>query len=411
MNINFTPTVPSTRQAPHMFTRETIESGDAFVDVSSVMEDVGGDNYDQDTADDSQQQQPTSSIASRSSISSSSTSSSSVDLIPRFERAMEHARQVVFTPHNPIPKVHEFDWKVVDFQPTQTAGHKRNWTSMDEEDVCMTDGPSNSASNQPASVVSSVSSSSSASSTSFEKPQRRRFWKGSSKKQNSDSSNEPSNNNSSSDFSAQGSFIGSNIRTSNSTIPTISNHNPPNQTKRGIFPFRNFLGSSATQQYTRPAKRTRVEATYHLGPSADHGILKNRTTSPDAISTPKRFFADRRGHFPSTYAMPPPQPPPPRQRTSTSTKKRIRFVDSRMKVVKRLQSGNLFSFGGGTGYEELDEDDDYQTSLLQSNQDEDNGTSFAMSSNPVLPTSPPSSARTIRRLQVGTFSSDTMAEF
>ncbi|KAG7358600.1 hypothetical protein IV203_015189 [Nitzschia inconspicua] len=391
MNIHFIPPEPRSGLEPRPINHETIESGDAFVeDVSSVMQDMDDDDDDQDVVND--YYHPNRFHASNSSSSGSSTSSASltpIDWTLHFERAMEQARQVVFTPHTTVPKVHEFDWKVVNFQPTPAAGHKRK--SMDV-DVNMADaftsGGTRSFNNKPESGMCSVNSS--ASSSPSEESKRRRFWRDSSTRLNKIRSNS---------FVGNSSICSSQSSHSNRALSSSSANHP-----RQGFSVRGLLGSSSTTQqqqqpYIRPVKRTRIESTYHLGPSAEHGILKNRTTPPDAVSS------SGQSHFPTIVTTPQGQ----KRRKMTTTKKRIRFVDSRMKVVKRLQAGNLFSFGQGTArYEALSEEDDNYNHERMVERD---SSYFNAGNHPFFRTASANpTARTAWRLQMGTFSSDTMAE-
>ncbi|KAG7341672.1 hypothetical protein IV203_023625 [Nitzschia inconspicua] len=401
MNIHFIPPEPRSGLEPRPINHETIESGDAFVeDVSSVMQDMDDDDDDQDVAND--YYHPNHFHTSNSSSSGSSTSSASltpIDWTLHFERAMEQARQVVFTPHTTVPKVHEFDWKVVNFQPTPAAGHKRK--SMDE-DVNMADaftsGGTRSFNNKPESGMCSVNTS--ASSSPSEQSKRRRFWKGSSTRLNKERSNSFIGN--SSICSSQSSQFSNRALSSSSAIHA-----------RQGFSFRGLLGSSSTTQqqqqqpYIRPVKRTRIESTYHLGPSAEHGILKNRTTPPDAVSSTlvTTITSSGQSNFPTIVTPPQGQ----KRRKMTTTKKRIRFVDSRMKVVKRLQAGNLFSFGQETArYEVLSEEDDNDN---QERMVERDYSYFNAGNYPFFQAASPNpTARTARRLQTGTFSSDKMSE-
>ena len=397
------------------FTRTTryqsVADGDVNMEISSVMEgfndDDDDDDHEGDDADAPTVGTPSkyvrslaSSISSHMTSSSSSSSSSSsysststtatpvVNLLPQFERALEQARRVVFHPNNQPVKVHEFDWKV-EFFPATTAGHKRKY----DEDVEMQDtvegndadetatppATSRTPLNNPsANVVSDTSSSSSTKRQSRKKASG--FLRSFGKQKNDSSFGGSDKIGSSTPFGthfgddmgsnmstwSQNTIVGNSIGSSNNSISTNSN----NSFVRSVTGY--AVANRFSSSYTRPAKRTKVEGSYHLVPSLEHGILKNRLAPPDAVTlnNAATTATPTFGSPASTRSLPQFQtsvvtPSPHRQsRTRRSgtrrqergnnRKKQIRFVDSRMRVVKRLKSGNLFSFGNqGDSYQEL----------------------------------------------------------
>jgi hypothetical protein len=379
---------------------QSVSDFDVSMEISSVMEDVDDDDDTPTPATPSLPNRSTSSsLSSHFSSSSLSSSVTPLNLLPKFDRTLEQARHVVFHPSEEATQVHEFDWKV-DFVPATTTGHKRKYT----EDVEMGNGD-DMATRNDATVVSIDSSSQSSQRQSFKKALN--FWKNLSS-QNSTNQKDGSSGSERSSSStnmrrwSQSTIVGDDSSISSNCLSTTSSK---------MSALHNMMGSNPfCATYSRPAKRTRMEANYHLGPSSDRGILKNRMTPPDAImlneTIKRRGVAATSSLFGQTSApqfhagMVTPSPPHRhhhhsstharrsslRNQQSSIRKKQIRFVDSRVTSVKRLQSGNLFSFGNRP-HQQLHDDDDEE--------EEDNQQHAS---------SPQSAARTIRRLQSGTMS-------
>jgi hypothetical protein len=253
--------------------------------------------------------------SSRPSFSSSSSSSSSSffgRLFP-FHRAMEEARRVVFHPARTPPRVDEFDWKV-EFQPAKCSGSKR---SNDEA----------SAPSEPMIMT----------------PRRR-----------NDRGNE-SRSSGGGGLLEYSSMLKNMTPTSPKKGRIVTAEKGPGGRRSDdclINPFESTSGPPL--EYSRPAKRCKVEGgtgTKHLGTlSGLAGILRpsdsKSTGEDDHFSSPittgyNGWSLDRT----SGSAR--------QQESSRQKNKRLRFIDSRMRLVRRLKVGNLVNFGsddcGGRG--------------------------------------------------------------
>jgi hypothetical protein len=246
--------------------------------------------------------------SSRSSFSSSSTSTSSSlfgRLFP-FHRAMEDAKKVVFHPTHSPPRVDEFDWKV-EFKPATCSGSKRTneeASSPSEPMIVTTPGRTNRASQSGS-----------------------RFGVGS-----------PGDNSSSFRPTRSTSFMKRRVVTAEK-VPA-SRYDGDDSS---VNPFEHHQSNNPFE-YSRPAKRCRVEGgTNYFGSfSSIPGIL--RPTSQPTTSKNDQYFSSpitsgNSGLLDRTSGS-------ARQQESSKKKnKRLRFIDSRLSLVRRLKVGNLTDFG------------------------------------------------------------------
>jgi hypothetical protein len=393
--VHFTPApgVPTTgpsiqqRQPPSLSQGKICQD----VDISSVMEDVDDD----DTTNDHNTEPGTtaSSFSFSSSFSSSfsllsSLSNTTCETNPTpapshnnagtnnfgrmfpYHSAMEDARRVVFHPTQNPPTVHEFDWKV-EFTPATTSGCKRDAESAALTTVSSSYNTSQEQMDEEEQdcnmmMVTTDDYHDDTLQTCIQTPQDHRnmtttMVQHQQQQQQQQQQQTPINNGRSRrrrrlQKRQQHQTTPHNVTNNScSSSGSGSNNNNNDNSSNSSF-FQSIVGSANRFSYSRPAKRTKVEANYHLSPSAEHhGILKNRMTSPDALPA---ITATTNNHVasPSTFAMSPTDLAQPalqqqqqQQQTATSKKrtknKHLRFVESRMKVVQRFKVGNLFNFG------------------------------------------------------------------
>lgn len=337
--INFTPSVKSGR-GKNLHHEE----------VEVVMDDVGSVMIDDtDTSDDSplnesindedvcdEQHWISSSDPSFSSTSSSTSSSLFGRLFP-FHRAMEDAKKIVFHPTQAPPRVDEFDWKV-EFQPATCSGSKR--TSEEA-----------SAPSEPMMMTSP--------------PRRRNNYPN----QSGHGRGVQIDNSSPFRHVESASFkMGRIVTAEKVTAPRRDDDNS------SVNPFEH--NNDLPLEYSRPAKRCRVEGGTNCFGSTSlvTGILRpasqSTTNEDDCFSSPIITSYNRSLDRTSGSV---------RQQESTKKKnKRLRFIDSRLSLVRRLKVGNLINYsrdshggggGGGSrkrngdlvfGAEENDDEDGFQ---------------------------------------------------
>jgi hypothetical protein len=279
-------------------------------------------------------------------------------------KAVEDAKRVIFHPANNPPTVHEFDWKVT-FKPATTSGTKRRHSSIDDIEHSL-------------SKMDIVKEEEKDGSNNNFARGRATFWNNQRSKKKKTTETQTTTTTTQ---TATGNNSNSQRASWNFGIPSLGRANKKNHSDN--ISITSDDSTTSTNSFLRfmkrPTKRTKTESQYHLGPvSESSGILKNPTSVPDSIPTATTTnnndvpnFAFSIGQSLPNQQRQQQQPSSARNTTAgrrknknksnTTTTKRLRFVDSRMKVVKRLQTGNIFNFGTPTNsqqYQEMDDDDD-----------------------------------------------------